>query len=551
MEREDVRDLSRERALVSNRMRVWCEGRTGGGRFCLLVVSSVLFALSFPNHVVLAGIPLLAYVALVPVFPVVRYGRWIEMPFYGIFYGFLSYALFNYWLAPFHPLAIIIVPVIYATYFLMVFPLLKLADVLFPRRGYLVQTLVWIAYEYLKTTGFLGYAYGIMGYSQYAFLPLIQIADVTGVWGVSLLVVFPSAFLGWGLMHGVHRLREWCAKERWVIAGYGLLLLVVLAYGLFAPVDYSTAPRWKVALVQHDKDPWKGGLAAYRDGLERLMRLSDEALEEDPGIEAVVWSETAFVPSIYWHLHVGRDPESTALVDRLLTYLDSRDTVFVFGNDDGRPVKDAQGRISRVDYNAVYVWKDGELLGPYRKIHLVPFTEHFPYERQFPAIYQWLKNADTHFWEKGSDYTVFDLGKVRISTLVCFEDTFGYLSREFVRRGAEVLVNLTNDSWSGLPSNAMQHMTISVFRAVENRRSLVRSTNGGITTAVSPNGEILATLPPFVQDYLVCEVPVFTGRTTLYTRWGDWFAWFVLALASLLLAGGLVLHLRTRLLRSR
>ncbi|AEJ62158.1 Apolipoprotein N-acyltransferase [Spirochaeta thermophila DSM 6578] len=537
---------------MSSRMRVWCEGRTGGGRFCLLVVSSILFALSFPNHVVLEGIPLLAYVALVPVFPVVRYGRWFEMPFYGIFYGFLSYALFNYWLAPFHPLAIIIVPVIYATYFLMVFPLLKLADVLFPRRGYLVQTLVWIGYEYLKTTGFLGYAYGIMGYSQYAFLPLIQIADVTGVWGVSLLVVFPSAFLGWGLMHGVHRLREWCARERWVIAGYGLLLLVALVYGLFAPVDYSTAPRWKVALVQHDKDPWKGGLAAYRDGLERLMRLSDEALEEDPRIEAVVWSETAFVPSIYWHLHVGTDPESTALVNRLLTYLDSRDpVVFVFGNDDGRPVKDAQGRMSRVDYNAVYVWKDGELLGPYRKIHLVPFTEHFPYERQLPGIYQWLKNADTHFWEKGSDYTVFDLGKVRLSTLVCFEDTFGYLSREFVRRGAEVLVNLTNDSWSGLPSNAMQHMTISVFRAVENRRSLVRSTNGGITTAISPNGEILASLPPFVQDYLVCEVPVFTGRTTLYTRWGDWFAWFVLSLASLLLAGGLVFRLGRRLLRSR
>ena len=82
--------------------------------------------------------------------------------------------------------------------------------------------------------------------------------------------------------------------------------------------------------------------------------------------------------------------------------------MFVFGNDDGRPVKDAQGRMSRVDYNAVYVWKDGELLGPYRKIHLVPFTEHFPYERQLPGIYQWLKNADTHFWEKGSDYTGID-----------------------------------------------------------------------------------------------------------------------------------------------
>ena len=122
----------------------------------------------------------------------VRRAGWGATFLYGAFFGFASYALYNYWLGSFHPLTLIIVPPIYSVYFLAVFPLLKAADSLFPRYGFLLQTLIWVAYEFIKIQGFLGYAYGIMGFSQYLFLPLARLSSVTGIWGVSLLVVLPG-----------------------------------------------------------------------------------------------------------------------------------------------------------------------------------------------------------------------------------------------------------------------------------------------------------------------------------------------------------------------
>ena len=118
--------------------------------------------------------------------------------------------------------------------------------------------------------------------------------------------------------------------------------------------------------------------------------------------------------------------------------------------------------------------------------------------------------------------TVFEAGGVHFSTPICFEDTFGYLGRGFVRRGADVLVNITNDAWSFSVPGAVQHMTMAVFRAVENRRSVVRATNAGITCLIDPNGRVLERLPAFTEGVLVAEVPLYTEGTTLYVRWGDW-----------------------------
>jgi apolipoprotein N-acyltransferase len=211
---------------------------------------------------------------------------------------------------------------------------------------------------------------------------------------------------------------------------------------------------------------------------------------------------------------------------------------FLVGNDDGQLARDERGREVRVDYNAALLFEGGEIVQTYRKLHLVPFTEHFPYRRLLPGVYEWLANADTHFWEKGDQYTVFEAGGVRFSTPICFEDTFPHLARGFVRRGAQVLVNMTNDSWSNSVACEMQHMSIALFRTLETRRSLVRSTNGGITCVIDPNGRITAMLQPFTQGTLVAEVPVLDRGQTLYTRWGDWFAFVVLALAAGGLAGG-------------
>jgi apolipoprotein N-acyltransferase len=522
--------------------------RTTTGDIGLLLLSAVLFALAHPSLVTRWGVGPVAFVALAPLFLVLRRAGWLRVVLYGVLYGYASYALYNYWLATFHPLAIIIVPVVYMGYLLLLFLLLKLADQLFPRYGYLVQVLIWVGYEYVKSLGFLGYSYGILGYTQYLWTDFIQIAGVTGVWGVSLLVIAPSALLArWALEAleaGSAPWRRALLARVWVrhripLLCLALLLAANLVYGATARADYQAVRQWRVALIQQNIDPWRGGFYAYERSLDILLRLSDAALREDPDI--VIWSETSFVPGIDWHTRHRTDSRRFTLVQRLRAYLDRQSVPFVVGNDDGQLERTADGEV-RVDYNAAIMFHEGEIVQTYRKIHLVPFTESFPFKRQLPGIYHWLKEADTHFWKQGTEYVVFDSGAgsgrpgVRFSTPICFEDTFGYLGRKFVGEGAQVLVNMSNDSWSASVPAEMQHMMIGVFRAVENRRSVVRSTNGGMTVTVDPDGRLLQVLEPFTDAYLIGTVPVVDGHHTLYTRWGDWFGMAALIAGLALLA---------------
>jgi apolipoprotein N-acyltransferase len=199
-----------------------------------------------------------------------------------------------------------------------------------------------------------------------------------------------------------------------------------------------------------------------------------------------------------------------------------------------------------VDYNAVLLYHENELKQTYRKTHLVPFTENFPYKKLFPRFYPLLVDHDYHFWKKGTEYTVFEAGGVKFSTPICFEDVFGYISRRFVNEGAEVIVNMTNDGWSGSTAAQMQHMAMAVFRAVENRRSVVRGTNSGMTCTIDPDGRIIDMMDPFVEGYMISEVPVFTDAETLYTRWGDYFAWIALISSLVILPLGMFRHVLRR-----
>jgi apolipoprotein N-acyltransferase len=522
----------------------------------IVLFAALLFAASFPNLLSARGFPFIAWIAFVPVFYLIQRVSLPASVFWGALYGYAAYGLFNYWLSVFHPLGGIIVNSIYLVYFAALFPLLKLALLLFPKRGYILQWLIWIAYEYLRTLGFLGYPYGITGYSQWSVLPLIQIADIFGVWGVSALVVFPQAALAAAFspvasgggplparvlarLSGFFR-DEWAACCLWLLALTGTLV-----YGAAAPLDYRDAPTTRLALVQHNTDPWRGGIVQYRKNYEILKRLSLEALRETPAPDMVVWSETAFVPRIYWHKTYRDDPSSWELVRELLDFLKQQDVPFVIGNDDARkePPKNPQDNY-RVDYNAVMLFEEGEQAALYRKIHLVPFTEYFPYEKQLPWVYEALKNADTHFWEKGTEATVFESAGIKFSTPICFEDTFGYLSRLFTRNGAELIVNLSNDAWSASLPAQMQHLSMAVFRAVENRRSMARSTASGQTCGIDPNGKILAMAEPFTEAFLNVDLPI-VKTTTLYTRFGDiWGQAFVILALALLLTGAVRVIIR-------
>jgi len=518
----------------------------------LVLTASILFAASFPNVLFKNGLPFLAWFAYIPVLVVISKYNLPSCAGWGAIYGCISYALFNYWLGAFHPLAGTIVYSIYIVYLAVVFLLLKFAGIAFLKHSYIVQWIIWLAYEYLRTKGFLGYSYGITGYSQWRIIPLIQIASITGVWGVSALVAFPSFWLA-------HALKDWQADSG--IKGMGnavvsffrsqkisavcwaLALAASLVFGIVQSKDFSSSPSAQIALVQHNADPWEASKAptqmqiteAYRRDLTTLIRLSDEALASEPAPQLVVWPETAFIPRIYWHLTYRDDRESWGLVRELLVYLSSKDTPFLLGNDDGRrdpSINPDPEEKHRVDYNAALYYEGGFNTG-YRKLRLVPFTEHFPYRKQLPFFYDWLKKADTHFWEMGEVETVFSGPGFNFSSPICFEDTFGYLSRNFVRRGADVLVNLSNDAWSGSLPAQYQHLSMAVFRAVENFRPMVRSTSSGQTCAVDPNGRVTAMASPFEETWISVSIPLVKGDT-LYTRYGD-FAGIFFTLAAVIL----------------
>ncbi|AIW88466.1 MULTISPECIES: apolipoprotein N-acyltransferase [unclassified Treponema] len=506
-----------------------------GVNAALLVSSSALFAFSQPGFLISTGLPFLAYIIFIPLFILVRR---ISLPssfLWGGIYGVLNYCIFSYWLWGFHPLAMYIVALEYFFYYMLTVPLLKLADICFPRYGFIVQWLIWIGYEYVKTLGFLGFSYGLVGYSQWQFIPLIQIASVFGVWGVSALVCFPSAWIAAGIKpYCTESLRNWLRgfrvfayQERIPALIWCLCVIAALIYGVSIQQDYKDLPTARIALIQPNSDPWVGGVESYKRDFKTLKKLSDQAITDNPDLALVVWPETAFIPRIDWHYRYREDRNTFELVHELLAYLDTRPVPFLIGNDDAvKTVTDA-GVEDRFDYNAALLFRPQENVLPpqpdrYQKMHLVPFTEHFPYKKTFPAIYEALVANDTHFWEKGTDPTVFSVNGLDFSVPICFEDTFGYITRRFARHGAKLFVNMSNDAWAKSVACQYQHLSMSVFRAVETRLPMVRATASGQTAAIDPHGHITAMMQPFIEGYLCVDVPAFTTNSnTWYVLWGD------------------------------
>jgi apolipoprotein N-acyltransferase len=511
----------------------------------LILLSALLFALSFPGFVSVWGIGPLAYLALAPAFIVITRCRLRYSFLYGALFGFAAHALFNYWLALFNPIALSVVLFFRVLYFMLLFPLLKLAVILFPRGGFLVQTALWTAYEFISAQGFIAYSYGILGYSQYLFSPILQIASLASVWGISLLVIAPGAYLGNALGAGTKGLRRYVANTRAAPIAYALVFAAALVFGIAGRPDTTGWPSIKVALIQSNIDPWVGGDPAYEESLRILTRLSEKAEAEKPDL--VVWPETALVPALTYHMEVrGDQARYNRVIRPFLEFMEARKTPYLIGNNDREPLgRVAFGAPLTRSYNAVLYMEGREIRDVYRKTHLVPFTEHFPYRDTLPGVYAWLAGEDTHFYDAGGEENadkVFDIHGVKVSSLICFEDTFGEIGRRFTAAGAELLVNHTNDAWSRSEAAEMQHLAIAVFRAVETRRSLVRSTTSGVTAVISPSGEITDRLPPFVEDVLVRAVPLNRVGDTLYVSAGEWCGWLALAGAAGALAAGAALH---------
>ena len=374
---------------------------------------------------------------------------------------------------------------------------------------------LWVACEELRSLGVLGFTWGDLGYAATAAPRAIQFASVTGLLGVSLWVALGNALLAEALSStGRRRLALAC----WLAA----VLAAPFAHGSLVMRGSHAWPTMRVAVVQPNIDAKRKWDARFRsESFEVLRELSLQAAEQRPDL--IVWPETA-APS-----YLFRHPDDMARV----TDVARRTGAFVLtGFPDIRADRDAR-RGARTYNSAVLVSPDGVPGAVYDKIHLVPFGEFIPFETVVPAL------RDVDFGEAdfspGREHVVFEADQARVSVLICFESIFQSLVREFVQEGATLLVNITNDVWYGRTSMPFQHASMAVMRAVENRRSVARSANSGVSLLLDPYGRVIGRLGIFERGILVGDLPL-VPQKTFFTRHGD-----LVGGGATLLAGLLVL----------
>lgn len=501
----------------------------------LSLASALLGALALPNELFLQGAWPLGFCALAPLYIVLKS---CEKPgraaLLGAIYGGLHHSLSSYWLYFYRGFAFWTLGSTTIAYAAIYAVAATYAQFLLSgkNRAYrpFVFALGWTVLEYFKSIGFLGYPWGLIPYSLSSLPLLLQIADITGVYGLSFLLALSSAIVAeWSENpgFGAEKLRRG--------AFFLVLLSLCLAYGLYSM--QRTIPvksEFKALLVQQNTDPWVAGEAA---ALRSNVELTKKALAEDsfgaapPDLDLIVFSENSLRrPLDDFRQWYSRNPPE----EPLLPFLAETGIPLLTGS----PIV-LDWDTYEATNSVILVSPEGEVLDSYAKIHPVPFAEAIPFWE-----YQWFRNFMRNTvglesgWIMGTEYRVFDLrlrsspGKtLRFSTPICFEDAFAELCRRYFLQGADLLINLTNDSWSRTRSAQIQHWAIARFRAIENRRTLVRSTNSGVSCVVDPWGRSLVELPQFEAGTMLVRVPVYADSgLSVYGRFGDWFALLCLLL---------------------
>lgn len=488
----------------------------------------LLYSLSFPGLISEDGIPAIPFIALFPLFFITGKLNYREGIFFGFFYGSGSYLLFNYWLKGFDPVSFTFLPAIMGFYYTLVFIAAIYIYSSYGKRSYIPLTLLWLLYEVFKGENIIGYTYGTMAHSMYRTHLFTGIADITGVYILSLLIIFPSVFAAVLFNTGLSEYR----KREIIIpsAIYLSIMLISVLYTGIERVNYAESPTIKTALIQHNIDSWAdGNNRLYKETLDSLIELTDMAEKENP--ELVVWSETAFVPAIEWHKKYQIVPFRYNLVVRLEEYISDKSADFVIGANETVGIKDDE----KIYYNSAYHYIGNQIVNKYRKNILVPFTERFPFPSAFKWLKEYIKSIGGKDMTPGTSITNFHIRDFSATPLICYEDTFQSHVRKGILLGGDFIINMTNDAWSSEPACSKQHLAAALFRSIENRRSFIRVGTGGYTCIIDPNGKILDSLPILTRDYIVYDTPVYSGKVTFFTKYGPIIQWFLIAIFSLLI----------------
>ncbi|MGE0086337.1 MAG: apolipoprotein N-acyltransferase [Desulfococcaceae bacterium] len=490
-------------------------------RYVYPVISGLLLTGAFPR----TGLYWLAWFALIPLLWSLRNVSCKESFRLGFIAGLVHYLGLVYWLVytmqTYGGLPVYLsVPLLFllAAYLALYPAFFSLLITSAARKPFFLLCLMpfaWVALEYARSHLLSGFPWELLGYSQFRCLHLIQISDITGVYGVSFLLVLINAAVFVLVLYVLKS--DWQGERTGKGFTYAVLATALICLGIIAFYGKiriqtvaeleKTSPVIKAAAVQGNIDQMVKWDPAFQEGSTRkYVELSLSVKENRPDL--VVWPETA-APFYFSH--------NTELTRTVTDGIRQIGAWFLIGSPSWE-----RGEQGADYYNSAYlISPEGEVAGRFDKVHLVPFGEYVPLKKWLPFVKKLV--AQVGDFKTGTKGEILSAGRFGMGVLICYEIIFPELSAAAVKNGADLLVNITNDAWYGNSSAPYQHFSMSVFRAVENRRSLVRAANTGISGFVDPAGSILQTTRLFRDAAVTEDLPAINAKT-FYTRHGDLFA---------------------------
>jgi len=378
------------------------------------------------------------------------------------------------------------------------------------RAALLLSPFLWVAVE-LARTRVTGFPWNLLGTAQVDNIPLTRVAEFTGVYGLSFVIVLVNGSFVAALMTA--------GPRRWRLFGISLVMAGLLQAGVLERLLALPAEHTAL-LVQHNL-PLAGSWtqsSLYGAVAELAQMSSIPASEAKANPRLIIWPES---PAPFF--------ESDPGFRQAVSVLAREQNAYVLAALVGEVMPAQGGATPALTNRAALITPDGSWPGHYDKIHLVPFGEYVPFQPLFSFAGGLTREVGNY--TPGKVRTLFDVEGGKFGAFICYESVFPDEVRQFAATGAQVLVNVSDDGWYGHYGAPGQHLNMARMRAIENRRWLLRATNNGITASIDPLGRVVAQAPADQRTTLTAPYG-FISATTFYTRHGDLFAWACVIIAS-------------------
>ncbi|MGA1841443.1 MAG: apolipoprotein N-acyltransferase [bacterium] len=495
----------------------------------LAFLTSLFLILSFPKY----DLSFFSWIALVPLLFIIQRMRWLKAFVLSWMVGLISFMGIFIWINQVKGYSAIYF-LFSGLYLWIYFGLFGLFSRLFDYRRFfypVLVALVWVILEYARSNlFFLSLPWALLGQTQYKNINLIQISAYTGVYGISFLVALVNSSIAVILSHLI-----FSGKLEKKGVGFFcyhlspiLLVLLISFWGRSVQKNNNISGSVRVGLVQGNiPQDIKWNKETFGWSFERYKALTKDLAEAHPSL--IIWPETAMPLDFHsspWYLW------------RILALAREIDVPIILGAAGAAKIEKSDDRSKGIYNSAFYISSQGKMSGEYQKIKLLPFGEYIPSIGKFSLSF--LTPGLTGKFIAGSKEKIFPLNEKPFGVTICWEGIFADLFRRFVSKGASFMVNISNDAWFKDSAGPYQHFVCNIFRAVENRISIARVSNTGISCIIDPFGRVIKKVENKNGEHLnitgvVCDdMPLYQGAT-FYTKYGDIFVIFCITLFSLAL----------------